>query len=99
MVCLVDLWSKFLFGLFLPFYIFSCKQLRRCRAHSYSDQSLEVDEIFPKIIRDDDEYDEDEDDDNEISARGLAELHSSGGGDKTVERDTMELDFNELTFN
>lgn len=54
----------------------------RHSVYSYSDQSLEVDEIFPRIIildADDDEEDEDEEEDERC--------------------DTMELDFNEITFN
>lgn len=58
---------------------------------SYSDQSLEVNGIFPSIriscIDDGDDEEEDEDDEEE----GADSCDKSG--------DTMELDFNELTFN
>lgn len=58
------------------------------------DQSLKVYEIFPRMRivvgeRHEVEENEDEDDDDE----------ENEGCDKSVDRDTMELDFNELTFN
>ena len=60
---------------------------RTCTNISYSDQSLEVHGIFPRIIildADDDEEEEEEEEDVEYVVE--------------VECD-MELDFNEITFN
>lgn len=68
------------------------KQKSNVTIRSYSDQSLEVDGIFPsvRIACIDDGDDEEEDDDDEAAAQSC---------DKSVSGDTMELDFNELTFN
>lgn len=74
--------SLFLFIPSVPHLSNTCVKSRHC-VYSYSDQSLEVDEIFPRIIildADDDEEDEDEEEEDERC-------------------DTMELDFNEITFN